>query len=130
MHPLTCLTLWKRRVYVARWTAFHVRQLARSIQEMFAKKGFSFIEVLSPCPTLYQRRNKMGDGLDTMKFYKEVSKIRNGAATKDVALTKSGEITVGKFVDRERSDYRDLLHDRLLDSLGDDYVETEACTCQ
>jgi 2-oxoglutarate ferredoxin oxidoreductase subunit beta len=45
-------------------------------------------------------------------------------------LTKSGEITVGKFVDRERSDYRDLMHDRLLDSLGDDYVETEACTCQ
>ena len=40
------------------------------MQEMFAKKGFSFIEVLSPCPTLYQRRNKMGDGLDTMKFYK------------------------------------------------------------
>src|SRR5664279_1961888 len=63
-------------VYVARWTAFHVRQLARSMQEMFAKKGFSFIEVLSPCPTLYQRRNKMGDGLDTMKFYKEVSKVR------------------------------------------------------
>ncbi len=56
------------------------------MQEMFAKKGFSFIEVLSPCPTLYQRRNKMGDGLDTMKFYKEVSKVRNGAATKDVAL--------------------------------------------
>jgi len=64
---------------------------------MFAKKGFSFIEVLSPCPTLYQRRNKMGDGLDTMKFYKEVSKIRNGAATKDVALTKSGEITVASL---------------------------------
>ena len=60
-------------VYVARWTAFHVKQLARSMQEMFAKKGFSFIEVLSPCPTLYQRRNKMGDGLDTMKFYKQVA---------------------------------------------------------
>jgi len=117
-------------VYVARWTAFHVRQLARAMQEMFAKKGFSFIEVLSPCPTLYQRRNKMGDGLDTMKFYKEVSKVRNGASTKDVALTKSGEITVGKFVDRERSDYHELMHDKLLDSLGDDYMETEACSCQ
>ena len=56
---------------------------------------------------------------------KEVSKVRNGAATKDVALTKSGEITVGKFVDRERSDYRDLMHDQLLDTLGDDYVEAE-----
>jgi len=116
-------------VYVARWTTFHVRQLARSMQEMFKKKGFAFIEVISPCPTLYQRRNKMGDGLDTMKFYKEVSKIKNGAPTAEVALSKSGEIVVGKFVDREREDYRDLMHDRLTEVLGDQYVEAEACEC-
>ncbi len=116
-------------VYVARWTTFHVRQLARSMQEMFTKKGFTFIEVISPCPTLYQRRNKMGDGLDTMKFYKEVSKVKNGAPTSEVALSKSGEIVVGKFVDRERSEYRDLRHDRMVDVLGDQYVEAEACEC-
>ena len=118
-------------VFVARWTTFHVKQLARSIEEMFSKKGFSFIEVLSPCPTLYQRRNKMGDGLDTMKFYsKQVSRVRNGCPTKDVALTKSGEIIVGKFVDRERNDYGELMHDKFIDSLGDEYVETECCSCQ
>jgi 2-oxoglutarate ferredoxin oxidoreductase subunit beta len=117
-------------VYVARWTAFHVKQLARAMQEMFSKKGFSFIEVLSPCPTLYQRRNKMGDGLDTMKFYKEKSKIRNGAPTNEVALSRSGEIIVGKFVDRERAEYEDLMHDALADALGDEYVETECCSCQ
>jgi 2-oxoglutarate/2-oxoacid ferredoxin oxidoreductase subunit beta len=116
-------------VYVARWTTFHVRQLARSMQEMFKKKGFAFIEVISPCPTLYQRRNKMGDGLDTMKFYKEVSKIKNGAPTNEVALSKSGEIVVGKFVDRERENYRNLMHDRLTEVLGDQYVEAEACEC-
>jgi 2-oxoglutarate/2-oxoacid ferredoxin oxidoreductase subunit beta len=117
-------------VYVARWTAFHVKQLSRAMQEMFAKKGFSFIEVLSPCPTLYQRRNKMGDGLDTMKSYKQLSKVRNGAPTSEVALSRSGEIVVGKFVDREREDYGGLMHDSLADALGDEYVETEACTCQ
>src|ERR1700685_1733929 len=98
-------------VYVARWTAFPVKTLGRAMQEMFAKKGFSFIEVLSPCPTLYQRRNKMGDGLDTMKFYKQASKVRNGAPTSEVALSKTGEIVVGKFVDRERPDYGGLMHD-------------------
>ena len=56
--------------YVARWTTYHVKQLARSMEEVLNKKGFCFIEVLSPCPTLYQRRNKMGDGLDAMKYYK------------------------------------------------------------
>jgi len=117
-------------VYVARWTTFHVRQMARAMQEMFSKKGFCFLEVLSPCPTLYQRRNKMGDGLDTMIFYKEHSKVRNGAPTNEVALSKSGEIIVGKFVDRERSDYRDLMHDKMVESLGDRYVESEACECE
>ena len=96
-------------VYVARWTTFHVRQLARSISEAFQKKGFSFIEVISPCPTLYQRRNKMGDGLDTMKYYKEKSKVQNGAPTSEVGLTMTGEIVVGKFVDRDRPDYQTMM---------------------
>ena len=34
-------------------------------------KGFSFIEVISPCTTLYQRRNRLGDGLDALKYYHE-----------------------------------------------------------
>jgi 2-oxoglutarate ferredoxin oxidoreductase subunit beta len=36
--------------YVARWTTYHVKQLARSMNEVLNKKGFCFIEVLSPCP--------------------------------------------------------------------------------
>src|ERR1019366_8819959 len=117
-------------VYVARWTTFHVKQLSRSISEAFNKKGFSFIEVLSPCPTLYQRRNKMGDSLDAMKYYKQASKIRNGAPTGECTLSKSGEIVVGKFVDRDRPDYLELLRAQMTESLGERYVEREAsCSC-
>jgi 2-oxoglutarate ferredoxin oxidoreductase subunit beta len=97
--------------------------LARSIGEAFQKKGFSFIEVISPCPTLYQRRNKMGDGLDTMKYYKEKSKVKNGAPTSDVGLTLNGEIAVGKFVDRDRPDYQSMMRAQYVESLGDRYVE-------
>ena len=93
------------------------------MSEVFQKKGFCFIEVISPCPTLYQRRNKMGDGLDTMKYYKEKSKVRHGAPTSEVGLTKTGEIIVGKFVDRERPDYRSLMHEQMVESLGERYVE-------
>ncbi len=116
-------------VYVARWTTFHVRQLARSMQEAFKKKGFSFIEIISPCPTLYQRRNKMGDGLDAMKYYKQASKVKNGAPTGEVGLTKTGEIAVGKFIDRERPDYRDLMVHQFHESLGDEYVERGELVC-
>jgi 2-oxoglutarate ferredoxin oxidoreductase subunit beta len=120
-------------VYVARWTVYHVKQLARAMQEVFAKTGFSFIEVIAPCPTLYQRRNRMGDGLAALQSYKQASKIRNGAPTHEVGMTKSGEITVGKFVDRVRPDYIELMRAQMNDSLGDRYVDTlhmEECECQ
>jgi 2-oxoglutarate/2-oxoacid ferredoxin oxidoreductase subunit beta len=115
--------------YVARWTTFHVRQLARSMAEVLAKPGFCFIEVISPCPTLFQRRNKMGDGLDTMKQYKERSKVRNGAPTSEVDLGRDGEIVVGKFVDRERPGYLDSMRGRLASQLQDRYVETDDLIC-
>jgi 2-oxoglutarate/2-oxoacid ferredoxin oxidoreductase subunit beta len=116
-------------VYVARWTTFHVRQIARSMAEVFKKPGFCFIEILSPCPTLYQRRNKMGDGLDAMKFYKEHSKIKNGSPTSEAALTKTGEIIVGKFVDRDRPDYLNAAREQFVESLGDRYVDECAADC-
>ncbi|HEU5451090.1 MAG TPA: 2-oxoacid:ferredoxin oxidoreductase subunit beta [Terriglobales bacterium] len=116
-------------VYVARWTTYHVRQVARSMAEVMNKPGFCFIEILSPCPTLYQRRNKMGDGLDTMKLYKEKSKIKNGAPTNEAGLTKGGEIVVGKFVDRDRPDYLQLMKAQLQESLGERYIDASAAQC-
>ncbi|MGO4880698.1 MAG: 2-oxoacid:ferredoxin oxidoreductase subunit beta [Bryobacteraceae bacterium] len=114
--------------YVARWTTYHVKQLSRSMTEVLHKKGFCFIEVLSPCPTLYQRRNKLGDALETMKYYKAASKIRHGAPTSETALTMKGEIIVGKFVDRDRPDYLELMRHQYRERLGERYCE-EAPVC-
>jgi len=116
-------------VYVARWTTYHVRQLSRAIAEIFTKPGFCFIEIISPCPTLYQRRNKMGDGLDTMKYYKEKSKVKNGAPTSEVGLDKQGEIIVGKFVDRPRHEYRELMREQMQETLGSRFVDPVAAEC-
>ncbi len=88
--------------YVARWTVLHLRELERSIAEALVKPGFSFIEVLSPCPTVYGRQNKSPRGLDEMRSYKERSIIRDGADPKDVGISLDGPIVVGKFVDTER----------------------------
>jgi 2-oxoglutarate ferredoxin oxidoreductase subunit beta len=115
--------------YVARWTTYHVRQLTKSMTEVMSRRGFCFIEVISPCPTLYQRRNKMGDGLDAMKFYKEVSKVKNGISASETAMTKDGEIIVGKFVDRVRPDYMELMRNRLSSQLGERYVEVDNLLC-
>ncbi|MBU2446182.1 MAG: 2-oxoacid:ferredoxin oxidoreductase subunit beta [Bacteroidetes bacterium] len=108
-------------VYVARWTSYHIRHLAKSMKEALLKKGFSFIEVLSPCPTLYSRRNKLGDGLDMMVYYKENSEIKNGADTRSLDLGFQSKIVLGKFVDKERTTYLDLMNEHYAKKFGDEY---------
>lgn len=108
-------------VFVARWTVYHVRQLAKAMLEGLHKKGFVFIEALAPCPTLYSRRNRLGDGVDQVKYYKEKSVVRNGADTKDVALGFQSEIIVGKFVDRDRQTWLDAMNRHHATVFGDRY---------
>jgi len=108
--------------YVARWTVYHVRQLAKAMKEGLSKKGFRFIEVISPCPTLYSRRNRLGDGVDQVKYYKDKSVVKNGADTKEVGLGFQGDIVVGKFVDRERATWLDSMNDHFASVLGDKFT--------
>ncbi len=89
--------------YIARWTVLHVRQLDSSITEAMNKPGFSFIEVISPCPVTYGRYNNEPDGLASMHYYQRKSIIRNGADPKELNIDLNGPIVVGKFVDREQS---------------------------
>jgi 2-oxoglutarate ferredoxin oxidoreductase subunit beta len=109
-------------VYVARWTAYHVRQITHAMTEMFRKKGFCFLEILSPCPTLYQRRNRLGNGLEALKYYKEASVIRHGANSKEAAMQYQGPIIVGKFVDLERPTFLDTLNAQMARTLDATYT--------
>lgn len=103
-HPfnLPYLAAGSGAVYVARWTVLHVRRLEKAIGEALAKRGFSFIEVISPCPTLYGRMNKMREGLEALRYYRERSKIMHGADPRDVPVDLGGDIIVGKFVDIDK----------------------------
>jgi len=112
-------------VYVARWTTYHVRHVTKSIKEALQKTGFSFVEIISPCPTLYSRRNRLGDGLEMMKFYKENSSIKNGAATREVGLGFKGHIVCGKFVDRERPSFLEMYNLKMAEKLGSSYEPYE-----
>lgn len=87
--------------YVARWTMLHTRDLTDSIEEAVQKKGFSFIEVLSPCPINYGRRNKE-KSLDTLKLYQENTIIKNGADPSELDIDFEKGVILGKFVDTER----------------------------
>ncbi len=107
--------------YVARWTALHIRRVTRSIQEALQRRGFSFIEVITPCVTLYARRNRLGDGLSLLKYYYDNSEIQHGADTRTLGIGYQGKLIIGKFVDREKPTFLDCMNDHLSKVLGDKY---------
>jgi 2-oxoglutarate ferredoxin oxidoreductase subunit beta len=87
--------------YVARWTTLHIRDLTQAVEEILLKRGFSFIEVLAPCPINYGRRNKEKP-LDTLKIYRERTIIKNGAQPTELDIDFARGIVLGKFVDMDR----------------------------
>ena len=98
--------------YVARWTTLHVRRLTLSLKKMLQKKGFSFIEVLSPCPEIYGRHNKMRSGLEMMSWFKRASVIENFSDPSKAEIT-ADRIVVGEFVDTEKLSYEKMLHEKI-----------------
>jgi pyruvate/2-oxoacid:ferredoxin oxidoreductase beta subunit len=68
--------------YVARWSTYHVIELTNAIKEMLMHKGFSFIEVLSQCPTQQRRIFDLKGPLESLaprilEMFKESTYIRN-----------------------------------------------------
>ncbi len=88
--------------YVARWTMLHIRELTDCIQTAILKNGFSFIEVLAPCPTNYGRRNRE-KALETLKLYQEKTIIRNHADPGELDIDFQKRVVLGEFVNRERA---------------------------
>ena len=123
-HPfnLSALAASCGATYVARWTALHVRRLANSMSEALLKKGFSFVEIICPCTTLYARKNKLGTGLDLMKFYHDNAVIANGADPRDTDIGYQSKIKVGKFVDIEKQSYLDKYNEYMKGRLGDKFI--------
>ena len=91
-------------VFVARWTALHVRQLKNAISHAMEKKGFTFIEVLAPCPIGFGRPNDLGEGLDEMRLYLEECVVDPDVdlARANIDLRQKEPIVLGNFVDIER----------------------------
>jgi len=111
-HPfnLVHLAAASGAVYVARWTTLQVRRLKASIKKALQKEGFSLIEVISPCPEIYDRYNKRGTAVEVMKWFKLVSQVQKEYDPAKAAITKN-QIIVGEFVDIEKPSYGRLLRE-------------------
>lgn len=87
--------------FVARSTSYHAQQLASVLQEAIQHKGFSVVEVMTPCPTYYGRKNKEGSAVDMMEKLKAITTpIGSKAKQANASL-----IERGVFVKKEMPEY-------------------------
>jgi 2-oxoglutarate ferredoxin oxidoreductase subunit beta len=89
--------------YVARWTVGHAKQAIMSIKKALLKEGFSFVEIVTQCPTYYGRYVlRDGKPAQIIKWLMQNSiplESTLAANGSDEAMSK---ITIGEFTDIER----------------------------
>jgi 2-oxoglutarate ferredoxin oxidoreductase subunit beta len=102
--------------FVARETVAKPLILDKLIERAIRKKGFSLVEVMTPCPTTYGRLNKEGDGMVMTRFLKEHS-ISAAKAEALSAEEKEQAVVTGVFVDVDKPEYA-AEYARLTERLG------------
>jgi len=97
--------------FVSRWTALHVRQLAAAVKRMMEIEGFTFLEVISPCPPTFGEYNSYPEALDMMEYFRSKAVVNHNADLRDVGVTvhPGDNLIVGNFVDKRRESYQELL---------------------
>ncbi|MBD3368870.1 2-oxoacid:ferredoxin oxidoreductase subunit beta [Candidatus Fermentibacteria bacterium] len=92
--------------FVARGTVYHVMELDRIFKRAMEKKGFSVVEVLSPCPTSFGRANNQADPVDMMESLRDDT-VTVKQATKMKQQDLEGKILRGIFRDVDVPEYLD-----------------------
>ena len=92
--------------FAARETVARPVPLERVIEKAIRKKGFSLVEIMTPCPTTYGRRNKAGDGVQMVEYLWDhaVSQAKFDQLDED---EQDDAIVTGTFVDEDRPEYTD-----------------------
>lgn len=90
--------------FVARTTAYHARALKNLIIDAISHKGFSLIEVISPCPTYFGRFNGQPGAVNMLNWLKDnavpASKYREMSTAE-----QANRFAVGTLVKKERPDF-------------------------
>ncbi len=94
--------------YVARWTTAHPIQAARAIRTALEREGFSFVEMISQCPTAYGRGTRAGEPPDMLKWFKKLPVRKKGDPIDQQIPTKDG-MDLGVFADRHELPFTESL---------------------
>lgn len=90
--------------YSARWTTLQIENLVGSIKTGLKNKGFSFIEVVSPCPTYYGRKNKLRTPT-AMAVTIKINTVFKSEAERMKEKDLEGKIVVGEFANKTKAEF-------------------------
>jgi len=88
-------------------------QASKYITKALDHRGLSMVEVISNCPTLFGRLNKMRDPVDQLKWQKDMAislaKWDKMSREERIAAKAEGKFPIGEFVtDMSRPEYTDV----------------------
>jgi 2-oxoglutarate ferredoxin oxidoreductase subunit beta len=87
--------------FVARTTTYHIQQMTDIIRQAVLHEGFSVVEILSQCPTYFGRKNKTGDAVDMIEYFKKNTTPIDSKAKKE----NPDLLERGIFVQEEMPEY-------------------------
>jgi 2-oxoglutarate ferredoxin oxidoreductase subunit beta len=90
------LALSAGATFVARSTVYHIIQTENYLKKAFQHKGFALVEIISQCPVLFGRLNKMPDPVDMIMSQKE-NAVNLVKAKKMTEEELKGKIITGIF---------------------------------
>ncbi len=112
--------------YVARWPVFYPQQPIKSIKDAISTRGFSLVELMSPCPTAYGRRNKLGNIKNLWDWYEnnsvlaeEYDKIMNYGTDEEKAATIN-KIKIGVFQHTEKVGFFEAYEEQIKNLMAND----------
>lgn len=100
--------------YVSRSTVYGVNMIVKQVEEGIKNKGFSFVEVLTICPTYYGRKNKKGNAPEMINHLKEIT-INVNAYNKLPKEEREDKLVIGELYRDTREEYTEK-YNRLMQS--------------
>lgn len=92
--------------YVSRWTSIHIREFMHTLKKALEHKGFSFIELMSTCPSSFGKRNGFNEPIDLMRHLRDRA-IRLNKAKNMTPEGLKDKIVIGEFKDELHSELSD-----------------------
>ena len=90
--------------FVARGSAYPVDELDELMALAIRKKGFSVLEVITPCPTIYGRNNRLGSGVSMLKQQRDSLVSMHDVQSMSPEELK-GKTVLGVLADFEKPEY-------------------------